>query len=81
MTKKQELIKVNMNLPVRLVEKVRTYAESLGLNLTSAYIVLLSKALEQKDMMDNLPQMLSAIVAMKEFEKVQNFQENLEKKD
>ena len=55
---KLELKRVNMNLPSDLVNKVVSYANKMGLNTTSAYIVLLNQALDQKDTIDNLPIML-----------------------
>lgn len=53
--KKIELKRVNMNLPADLVQKVVEYGESKGLNTTSAYIVLLNQALDQRNTYDNLP--------------------------
>ena len=53
--KKIDLKRVNMNLPANLVQKVVDFGESLGLNTTSAYIVLLNQALEYKDVVNNLP--------------------------
>ena len=47
-----------MNLPSDLVNKVVSYANKMGLNTNSAYIVLLNQALDQKDTIDNLPIML-----------------------
>ncbi len=60
-TKNIELKRVNINLPLSIVEKVKDYADSLGINTTSAYIVLLNQALEQKDMMNNLPLMFTML--------------------
>ena len=57
--KNSELTRVSINLPLNIVEKVKSYADSLGINTTSAYIVLLNQALEQKDIMNNLPIMFS----------------------
>lgn len=53
--KKVDLKRVNMNLPANLVQKVVDFGESLGLNTTSAYIVLLNQALEYKDVINTLP--------------------------
>lgn len=47
--KNTELTRVNINLPTNIVEKVKDYADNLGINTTSAYIVLLNQALEYKD--------------------------------
>lgn len=60
-TKNTELKRVNINLPLSIIEKVKDYADSLGINSTSAYIVLLNQALEQKDMVNNLPLMFTMI--------------------
>lgn len=64
-TKNTELVRVSINLPNSLAEKVKTYADNLGINATSAYIVLLNQALEQKEMFSNLPLIYSAINDMK----------------
>ena len=39
-----ELVRVNINIPVNVVFRVKEYAESLGINVTSAYIVLLNQS-------------------------------------
>lgn len=59
--KNTELKRVNINLPLSTIEKVKDYADSLGINTTSAYIVLLNQALEQKDIMNNLPLMFTMV--------------------
>lgn len=58
---KNELLRVNLNLPASVVEKVRDYADSVGINYTSAYIVLLNRGLEQMKAMDNLPVLTSLL--------------------
>ena len=52
---KIELKRVNINLPITLIERVKDYADNLGLNTTSAYIVLLNQALDQKQSLNSLP--------------------------
>ncbi len=69
----KELIKVSMNLPMSIVERVKSYAETLGINITSAYIVLLNQALDQKDAMNNLPAMFTMM------NQLQNFGDKLDK--
>lgn len=59
-----QLTRVNMNLPSKLVERIREYAESLGLPLTQAYTVLLNQALEQKDVIAQLPDVLNGIALL-----------------
>lgn len=58
-TKKIDLMRVNINLPIAVVNRVKEYADKLGINTTSAYIVLLNQALDQKEMTDNLPAMIN----------------------
>ena len=54
-----ELKRVNINLPIHIIEKVKDYADNLGINTTSAYIVLINQALEQKDMLKQMPNLVS----------------------
>lgn len=60
-TKNIELKRVNINLPSGIIERVKDYADNLGINTTSAYIVLLNQALDQKDIMNSLPTMYTMI--------------------
>lgn len=71
--KNNKLVRVNMNLPASVVNRVKSYGEKIGINTTSAYIVLLNQALDQKDMTDNLPIMLNAI---EEFKKIKKEEDN-----
>ncbi len=64
--KNVELVRVSINLPSSIVEKVKDFGESLGLNTTSAYIVLLNQALEQKDMLNQLPNLMNALTTMQQ---------------
>lgn len=63
-----ELERVNINLPSNIVAKVKEYADGLGINYTSAYIILLNQALEQKDMLANLPAMLTMFNDLKKLQ-------------
>lgn len=66
---KIELRRVSINLPSNLVDRVKEYGDSLGINTTSAYIVLLNQALDQKDTMNYLPllpQLLTMVDKVKE---------------
>ena len=62
-----ELIRVNMNLPASIVNRVKDYAEKIGINTTSAYIVLLNQALDQKESIESLPIILDAIEEFKKY--------------
>ena len=44
-----ESVRINMNLPVVLVNKVKEYANNLGINYTSTYIILINKGLKESE--------------------------------
>lgn len=60
-----ELVRVNINLPTSLVNEVKDYADSIGINTTSAYIILLNQALEYKQSIQTLPAIVEFINAYK----------------
>lgn len=62
---KRNITRVNMNLPTKLVEEVKEFAEDLGLPTTQAYTVLINYALEYKEMLNTLPQLLTAVNDLK----------------
>lgn len=64
---KRDITRVNMNLPTQMVTKVKEYADSLGLPVTQAYTVLINMALEQKDMIKAMPELLKGVSDLKEF--------------
>lgn len=57
---KRDITRVNMNLPTSMVKKVKEYAEELGLPITQAYTVLINSALQQKETMKILPDLLNS---------------------
>lgn len=61
----KNLERVSINLPSNIVAKVKEYADNLGINNTSAYIVLLNQALEQTDMLKQLPAMYGLLNEVK----------------
>lgn len=63
---KRDITRVNMNLPTQMVSKVKEYADSLGLPVTQAYTVLINMALEQKDMIKLMPELLKGVSDLKE---------------
>ncbi len=73
--KKNELKRVNMNLPLHIVERVKEYADNLGLNTTSAYIVLLNQALDQKEILTQMPMLVSMFNDMKQIQLANNTEE------
>ena len=60
-----KLQQVNINLPVKLVNKVKNYARSNGLPFTQAYIVLLNNALKEQTMLDTLPSLMNSLTDLK----------------
>lgn len=63
---KRDITRVNMNLPTQMVTKVKEYADSLGLPVTQSYTVLINMALEQKDMIKLMPELLKGVSDLKE---------------
>lgn len=63
---KRDITRVNMNLPTQMVTKVKEYADSLGLPVTQAYTLLINMALEQKDMIKAMPELLKGVSDLKE---------------
>lgn len=63
--KKNELVRVNINLPKKIIERVREYADSLGIPMTQAYIVLIDMALQYKDMVMAMPALLQSVQDLK----------------
>jgi len=63
-----ELERVSINLPSSIVAKVKEYADNLGINYTSAYIILLNQALEQKAMLAELPMMINMMSELKQLQ-------------
>ena len=72
---KRNITRVNMNLPTKLVEEVKKYADELGLPTTQAYTVLINYALEYKEMLNSLPQLLNAVNDLKVMFDNQNINE------
>ena len=71
-----DLKRVNMNLPSNLVDRVVAYGDELGINTTSAYIVLLNQALDQKTTLQSLPQIYDLMTQLKRLETTNNKLDN-----
>ena len=61
MVSNAKLERVNMNLPVKLVNRVKNYASANGLPNTQAYVILLNNALKENTMLENMPTLLNAL--------------------
>lgn len=56
--RKIELTRVNVNLPTSLVNRVKSYSFELGIPATQGYVLLLTKALDNDDVIRYLPKLL-----------------------
>ena len=62
----RELQRLNMNMPANLVQQVDEYASRMNLNRTSAMIFLVSTALEQKNAMSVIDELLNKFSELEE---------------
>ena len=60
--------RININLPNSILSKVKEYADELGINTTSAIIVLLNQAFEQKDMIKSIPLIFQTLNEVREIQ-------------
>lgn len=56
---KVDLSRININIPTELKNKVHQYADKLGINYTSAFIVLLNNGLNNNSLLEKLPKVLN----------------------
>ena len=56
--KKNDLVRVNINIPVNVLERVKAYANEIGIPVTQAYIVLINSGLEQRELVSKMPKLL-----------------------
>ena len=52
-----DIVRVNFNLPKKLVDRVNDYAIELGIPKTYAMVLLLNKGLETTTMINELPKL------------------------
>lgn len=55
---KKETMRLNINVPLELMDRVDTYADNMAINRTSAVAVLLSMALDSQKAMNTLDELL-----------------------
>lgn len=53
-----ELTRVNYYLPSKLVERVKQYSNDLGVPMTQGVVLLLTKALDNENILEQLPMLL-----------------------
>lgn len=53
-----ELTRVNYRLPSKLVERLKQYSNDLGVPMTQGVVLLLTKALDNENILEQLPMLL-----------------------
>lgn len=53
-----ELTRVNYRLPSKLVERVKQYSNDLGVPMTQGVVLLLTKSLDNENVLEQLPMLL-----------------------
>lgn len=66
--KKYETIRVNVNLPIKLVERVKEFSDNFGIPATQGYILLLNSGLKQETMGSQLEMVNNIIENAKKLE-------------
>ena len=64
--------RVNINLPIKLIERVQEYSRDMGLHYTQGYKILLNQALQQQDnlkVMNNFNDAVKIVSKMNEEER------------
>ena len=62
----RRLQRLNVNLPANLIQEIDEYAKRKNLNRTSAVTLLVSSALEQKDAIDIMGELLNKLSELEE---------------
>ncbi len=62
-----KLTRVNVNFPTPLVERVKEYSIKLGVPTTQGYILLLTKALDNENILEHLPMLSKMYEELKDF--------------
>ena len=57
----RELKRLNMNMPMELLEQVDNYADKMNINRSAAINMLVSTALEQKNVLEMMDSLLKEI--------------------
>jgi hypothetical protein len=58
---KSELVRLNYNVPKKLIDRVDTYAENMNVNRTSAINMLVSLALDSLNGLDTMREILDEV--------------------
>lgn len=63
-----ETTKLTINIPTKLKDRVWEYSNEIGLPMTQTFVLLLNQALDNKDVLNNLPSVVKAIYDLKEIQ-------------
>ncbi len=55
---KRDILRVSVNLPRQMVNKVKDYALDMGLPITQAYTVLINMGLEHRELVNSIPDLI-----------------------
>ena len=56
--KKNNKVKITMNIPEEMLVRIEAYAEKMSINRTAAMLVLCNMALDQQEMLAVMPKVL-----------------------
>lgn len=56
-----QIKRVNVNLPINLIERVQEYSRNMGIPYTQGYTILLNQALQQQDNIKTIANFTDAI--------------------
>lgn len=56
-----QIKRVNVNLPINLIERVQEYSKNMGIPYTQGYTILLNQALQQQDNIKTIANFTDAI--------------------
>ena len=56
-----QIKRVNVNLPINIIERVQEYSKNMGIPYTQGYTILLNQALQQQDNIKTIANFTDAI--------------------
>lgn len=59
--KRNDLVRVSLNLPVNTLNRIQEYAERMTISRTAAIVVLCNMALDQQEVLSVMPKLLSLV--------------------
>lgn len=76
MANKEKYKKVSFNIPIKLLDKVKTYSEELGLSYTNGFVFLLTKQFEQQESLTRLDNFRDSLKFLESFKTLNNDSKN-----